>query len=92
MQFAENLTDRQAADAVRDCIAWKYALSLSLTDAGLDYSVLCEFRHFRTLRTRFCEHAGWALTPSQLPIAQSGGAPYEPSHYRPGNQTAISDS
>ncbi|MCP4700124.1 MAG: transposase, partial [Gammaproteobacteria bacterium] len=26
MQFAENLTDRQAADAVRDRIAWKYAL------------------------------------------------------------------
>ena len=44
MQFAENLTDRQAADAVRDRIAWKYALSLPLTDAGFDYSVLCEFR------------------------------------------------
>jgi len=44
MQFAENLTDRQAADAVRDRIAWKYALSLRLTDAGFDYSVLCEFR------------------------------------------------
>ena len=37
-------TDRQAADAVRDRITWKYALSLSLTDAGFDYSVLCEFR------------------------------------------------
>ena len=44
MQFAENLTDRQAAEAVRDRIAWKYALSLLLTDAGFDYSVLCEFR------------------------------------------------
>ena len=44
MQFAENLTDRQAADAVRDRIAWKYALSLPLTDAGFDYSVRCEFR------------------------------------------------
>jgi transposase len=44
MQFAENLTDRQAAEAVRDRIAWKYALSLTLTDAGFDYSVLCEFR------------------------------------------------
>jgi transposase len=29
---------------VRDRIAWKYALSLFLTDAGFDYSVLCEFR------------------------------------------------
>jgi len=44
MQFAENLTDRQAADAVRDRITWKYALSLSLTDIGFDFSVLCEFR------------------------------------------------
>src|SRR5690606_29970139 len=30
MQFAENLTDRQAADAVRSRIDWKYALSLEL--------------------------------------------------------------
>jgi transposase len=44
MQFAENLTDRQAADAVRDRIAWKYALSLELTHAGFDFSVLSEFR------------------------------------------------
>ena len=44
MQFAEDLTDRQAAEAVRDRIAWKYALSLRLTYAGFDYSVLCEFR------------------------------------------------
>lgn len=44
MQFAENLTDRQAADAVRDRIVWKYVLSLALTDAGFDFSVLSEFR------------------------------------------------
>lgn len=44
MQFAENLTDRQAADAVRARIDWKYALSLKLEDVGFDYSVLCEFR------------------------------------------------
>ncbi len=44
MQFAENLTDRQAADAVRDRIAWKYALGLELEDAGFDFSVLSEFR------------------------------------------------
>jgi transposase len=35
MQFAEKLTDR---------IAWKYALSLKLTDIGFDHSVLSEFR------------------------------------------------
>ncbi|MHC4510485.1 MAG: IS1182 family transposase [Planctomycetota bacterium] len=44
MQFAENLSDRQAAEAVRARIDWKYALSLELSDAGFDYSVLSEFR------------------------------------------------
>src|SRR5690348_10600782 len=44
MQFAEGLSDRQAAEAVRARIDWKYCLGLELTDAGFDYSVLCEFR------------------------------------------------
>src|SRR5713101_8092007 len=44
LQFHENLSDRQAAEAVRARIDWKYALSLELTDAGFDYSVLSEFR------------------------------------------------
>ena len=44
LQFAEDLTDRQAAEAVRSRIDWKYALALSLEDAGFDASVLCEFR------------------------------------------------
>jgi len=44
MQFAENLTDRQTADAVRARIDWKYALNLDLTDDGFDFSVLSEFR------------------------------------------------
>jgi transposase len=44
MQFAEGLTDRQAADAVRSRIDWKYALALELTDSGFDASVLSEFR------------------------------------------------
>ena len=44
MQFVENLSDRQAAEAVRARIDWKYALSLELTDSGFDYSVLSEFR------------------------------------------------
>ena len=35
-QCMEGLTDRQAADAVRDRLAWKYALSLELTDPGFD--------------------------------------------------------
>lgn len=44
MQFLENLSDRQAADAVRGRIDWKYALSLELEDEGFDFSVLSEFR------------------------------------------------
>jgi IS5 family transposase len=44
LQMAENLTDRQAADAVRDKISWKYALGLGLDDEGFDASVLSEFR------------------------------------------------
>ncbi len=44
MQFSENLSDRQAADAVRGRIDWKYALSLELTDSGFNFSVLSEFR------------------------------------------------
>lgn len=44
LQYVECLTDRQAADAVRERIDWKYALGLELTDAGFDYSVLSEFR------------------------------------------------
>ena len=44
MQFAEGLSDSQAADAVRGRIDWKYALALPLTDPGFDASVLSEFR------------------------------------------------
>jgi transposase len=43
-QFMENLPDRDAADAVRSRIDWKYALHLSLADTGFDDSVLSEFR------------------------------------------------
>jgi transposase len=44
LQMAENLTDRQAAEAVRDKISWKYALGMTLSDPGFDASVLSEFR------------------------------------------------
>jgi transposase len=44
MQYIEGLTDRQAADAVRRCMDWKYALSLELTDAGFDFTLLHDFR------------------------------------------------
>src|SRR5918992_1716372 len=44
MQFREQLTDRQAAEAVRARIDWKYLLGLELDDPGFDFSVLSEFR------------------------------------------------
>jgi transposase len=44
MQFAEQLSDRQAAQAVRARIDWKYLLGLELADPGFDASVLSEFR------------------------------------------------
>ncbi|PYC77879.1 DUF397 domain-containing protein [Streptomyces tateyamensis] len=49
-QMAENLTDRQAAEAVRDRLSWMYALGLGLEDTGFDFTVLSQFR------TRVAEH------------------------------------
>ena len=42
LQYVEGLTDRQAAEAVRGRIDWKYALGLELADPGMDASVLSE--------------------------------------------------
>jgi transposase len=68
LQFAENLSDRQAAEAVRSRIDWKYALSLELTDAGFDFSVLSEFR------TRLIEGgAGERLLDALLTRLRQGG-------------------
>src|SRR5262249_39023076 len=44
LQFAECLSDRAAADALRSRIDWKYLLCLELTDSGFDHTVLSEFR------------------------------------------------
>ena len=44
VQFAEGLTDREAAEAVRSRIDLKYLLGLDLSDPGFDSSILSEFR------------------------------------------------
>jgi transposase len=44
MQYIEGLTDRQAANAVRRCMDWKYPLSLELTDPGFNFTLLHDFR------------------------------------------------
>ena len=43
MQFAEGLTDRQAAYAVRSLIDCKYVLELEIKDSVLDHTKLKEF-------------------------------------------------
>jgi transposase len=53
MQFAENLSDRQAAEAVRARLDWKYALSLDLSDPGFHYSILNEMPLTSTRHSRF---------------------------------------
>ncbi len=44
MQYMEGLSDRQAADAVRRCMDWKYVLSLELSDPGFNFTLLHDFR------------------------------------------------
>jgi len=68
LQFAEGLSDRQAADAVRGHLDWKYALGLDVTDAGFDYSLLSDFR------TRLVDaHAEYRLLSAFLEQAQRQG-------------------
>lgn len=43
-QYLEKYPDRQAAEALRMRMDWKYALHLPLDYAGFDFSVLSEFR------------------------------------------------
>ena len=68
LQFREGLSDRQAAEAVRSRIDWKYLLALDLTDAGFDHSVLCEFRG-RLLQHKATER----LLDRVLGAARDGG-------------------
>ncbi|NUB11322.1 hypothetical protein GAY28_00575 [Azospirillum brasilense] len=42
--ICRGLFDRQAVEAVRGRIDWKYALGLELEDAGFDFSVISKFR------------------------------------------------
>lgn len=60
LQFAEGLTDRQAAEAVRARLDWKYLLALELDDPGFDFSLLSEFR------TRLLQHQQAALLFERL--------------------------
>ncbi|MFE5597532.1 IS1182 family transposase [Streptomyces sp. NPDC056549] len=50
LQYAEGLSDRQAADQVRARMDWKFLLGLELEDPGFDFTVLGDFR------SRLIEH------------------------------------
>lgn len=68
LQFAEGLSDREAAEAVRARIDWKYLLHLDLEDAGFDFSVLSEFR------ARLVQHeAGQKLFDKLVTILKERG-------------------
>jgi transposase len=65
-QFAERLSDRDAAEALRTRIDWKYLLGLELSDSGFDYSIL----------SRFCDrliegHAEMSLLDRFLDLCKS---------------------
>src|SRR5258708_12969683 len=75
-QFMEHLTDRQAADAVRSRLDWKYALSLELSDPGFDHTVLTEFR------TRLVQGgAAQRLLDMLLDQCQDRGGPHSPGRH-----------
>jgi transposase len=44
LQYLEGVSDRQAAEDVRRCLDWQYALALPLEERGFDASGLSEFR------------------------------------------------
>ena len=55
-QYTENLSDQQAAEAIRIRPDWKYALHLARTYPGLEYRLLCEFRK-PLVRSQDARHA-----------------------------------
>ena len=65
MQYIEGLSDRQAADAVRRCMDWKYALSLELSDPGFHFTLLHDFRE------RLMRHEGAQTSLAAVPDAPS---------------------
>ncbi|MDX2681638.1 IS1182 family transposase [Streptomyces soliscabiei] len=62
LQYAMNLSDRQAAEAVRCRIDFKYALGLDLEDPGFHHSVLSDFRDRLAEGDRADRLMGLALT------------------------------
>ncbi len=68
LQFMEDLSDSQAAEAVCDRISWKYLLGLPLDDTGFDASVLSEFR-----TRRLHDDAAMLLLDAVLDLCREAG-------------------
>jgi hypothetical protein len=68
LQVMENLTDRQAAQAVCLRLDWKYALSLALEDEGFDFSMLSDFRE-----RLISQHAEERLLEPILQVCRANG-------------------
>lgn len=76
-QFAEDLSDRRTADAVRTRMDWKYALHLPLNYAGLDQAVLRKYRqrlaHSLAERLMLQHLTGHAAAIGLLPLTERQG-------------------
>jgi hypothetical protein len=68
LQFLLGLSDRDAAEAVRCCIDFKYALGLDLDDPGFHHSVLSDFRD-RLLEDG---RADWLLDLALVRLKEAG--------------------
>ena len=85
MQYIEGLTDRQAADAVRRCMDWKYALSLDLHDPGFDFTLLHDFRQRLLAHDGRPAVARYVSDDLQSPrLDQGAGHPTDRFHPCPG--------
>jgi transposase len=74
----EHLTDRQAAQAVCLRLDWKYALSLSPEDEGIDFSILCDFRE-----RLISQHAQERLLEPIVQVCRANGWLKEGGKQRP---------
>ena len=89
LQFTENLTDRQAADAVRGKIGWKYCLGLELADDGSGFTALHGFRGrlLAAARSGSSPAGCWSCSGSGGWCRRAGGSALIPRTCWPGSGT-----
>src|SRR5262245_32870475 len=85
LQYAEGLTDRQAAEQVRARMDWRYLLGLELDDPGFDFTVLSVFRSrllAHSLEERVLERVLGHLSARVCCARVGGSAPIPPTCWR----------